>query len=452
MTKATKLITMTAALFLGACIQSNEDSSRGSGESVLPEASNLFFSLPSSVASNSPSESVENEMVPTALSKKVAETGLEEESLFDAYKPVPVFIHLAEEAKKNVQAFVEELSQHDIPEKLDVVGEDGNRIVSNTIDTTILGAEQRFFRIKIFNPEEKLLLHMNYWKNARNQYRGNFFFFDRDPQSDFMGGAVHVHYNGHNAGALGQRMLVTAYRPEELLENANDPSVVRVWARKKGDRVFVTGGSYHPTFEDEFWPEGPKVYAFRAVANTEKDHAVLKVAFADAKEDLTNVFKDYAIDDMIWERLTVGFNQELPEDLEAQELISWTLENEKTLVDYFSQKALGTLVPPTELKTQVTVEEFKTYLTINKEVIKADAIQNGNSEDLKNILFLEMGQPVFVQKNGVFIGGISHEIPETFGVEKSELDSEELEATSVQTLGDFDPESEEDALVEYGEE
>ena len=426
---------LAGTLLLTGCFTSNDSSG---AQGVIPESDKLFYSIPSSVANENPSESLL--VVEPELSAKLAEsTDQEEGIIFAAYQPIPKYIYFAEQAKNTVKEFVKELRTHDIPEEFDEV-KDGLHIISRSVDTTILGADQKFFTIQVKDENENPILAMNYWKNARDQYRGNFYFTDRDPSSGNLGAAIHVHFNGHNESLFGKRMLVTFYRPEELLENANDPSIIRVWSRKKGNRVFVTGGSYHPTFEDEFWEKGPKVYAFRTVANTEKDRAVLRVAFADANEDLSSIFKDYSIDEVIVDRFVNNYQKEIDSNDTLALSVAWSLENEKDLKEMYTQIALETFVAPTLDVSNISTEQFIKYINFNKEFFSSEAKRTGDKGFFELIALIEMEQPIYIVRGGIIVGGKQHQVENEFGVEAVELESVEMIDSDLSELGAFDPE------------
>ncbi len=442
MKKSVFTLSMSSALFFSACFSTNtEESSSG----VIPETSNLFYSLPESIASGNPSESLL--VVDEGTAARVADgSALDSTSIFDAYRPVPAYIHLAQEAKDQVKAFIEELRSYDIPDEYDDV-KNGLHIESRTIDTTIIGSAQKFFVIHISNADtEEEILKMNYWKNARGQYRGNFFYTERDPASENIGASIHVHFNGHNEELYGKRMMVTFYQPEANLDDSNGSTVVKVWSRKKGNRVFATGVSYHPLFNDEFWGEGPKVYAFRSVVNTDKDRAVLRVAFADADSNLTDIFEKHPLDKMVINRFVQKYQEELDSNDSLAKAVAWSLENEKDLYAMYAEIVAGTFVEPVLDVSALTPEQFLKFIELNRTFLLDQAAQTGDKGIADLVNFIEMEQPVFLAKGSVFIGGKRHRERkgQGYGIESDELESNDLTDLNPGELSNFDPKVQEE--------
>ena len=154
--KILSTLLLTLSIFLTGCQDLlSGTKTQSSNTQALAELEDELFDVPSSIASAESQNSL-------AYLGKVADTDSEPNSIYDAYKPIPAYVHFANEAKNSVKAFIHELQQHDIPDNI-VIEEDETRIVASSIDTTILGAPQEFFRIRIFK-SEKLVLHLNYWK------------------------------------------------------------------------------------------------------------------------------------------------------------------------------------------------------------------------------------------------------------------------------------------------
>ena len=437
---------LTLSIFLTGCEDLLSGIKTQSGNTqALAELEEELFDVPSSIASAEFQNSV-------AYLGKVADTYPESNGIYDAYKPIPAYVHFANEAKNNVKAFIHELQKYDIPDNI-VIEEGETKIVASSMDTTILGAPQEFFRIRIFK-SEKLALHLNYWKNARGQYRGNFYYYETEKPGE-IGNAVFIHYNGHNNGIQGKRMVVTFYQTLENMKEPNDPQIIRMYLAKKGGKVYTTGASYHPTFSDEdnFWEPRKYIYLFRAAANIETDKAVLKAAFLPVDSLRTGAIDDFSIDKMILMQLyknmqTDPATGELKSENELRgmrQVIRWSLETgrafdetDTTLISEIFEE----FEPQIGLDVEITVEEFRQYLLNHKDLF----IQRNIPEELDLLRFISLRQPIFLSKDGD-IRGSSYDRDvngQDFGIEPAELEELTDELFDPMDAIDFDPSEEEE--------
>jgi hypothetical protein len=412
-----------SALVLTGCFGTESDSKSKQKSGVVPETSELIYDLPSAMASQNPAQAS------GVLAKTNAET---DESIFDVYKPVPVYIWLAEQAKNQVKIFADELAKLDIPEKFYMVAEDGNIITSTTIDTTVLGAPQKFFKIKIEDPNEAEL-ELGYWKNARDQYRG-YFLYKAFAGKD-SGMVALVRFNGHNQEVLGKRMVVTLYQNPQNLENPGDPSVIRVAAVKKGDKVLVSGISYHPEFSDELFGEGERVYAFVAAANEARNVAVLKASLAPADVSLDELFTTYTLDNQVLIKGFEIFKTEAVKDADLEKLVLWSFENNTNISAFINDADYETYVPSIQI-ADLSLDQFKTWLVNNKQ-----DILNGDDEGFKQFLiFVSITQPIYFQADALMVGDQLNNPGEDFGISALDLDDEDLTIMAPEAAVSFDPE------------
>lgn len=406
--RITKLVisTVVLAYLLLGC---NDKSGTGdkSGSAVdLQAIQSALYDLPSALSGASGQNH---------LARAAADTG----SVWDTYRYVPAYVSIVQGAKETVSNFLVGLESHDLRENME--WQEGNMEISvRKRDTTILQAPQQFFAIRI-RVDGIRVLFLNYWKNARSQYRGNLYFFQNEGQDS--GAAVLIHFNGHNEETLGQRMVVTYTQPIHKLEGEkqNDPAALRVAALRKGDMIWVAGGSWLPNFSDPdaFWEEGAKIYAFKAVANAATDRAVLRVAFAPDTANPSTWFNTYSMDRRVLERGTVAFKTHIGnlgnDTLET--LILWSVENEQPMIAGFG--LLSNYIPQI-LLADITPEQLKTFLKNNQALLAADPAL------LQFLDFVSVEQPIFLRAGAIFAGS-NLDIPTDFGLQNIDLESAELQ-------------------------
>ncbi len=438
----TKIIVLlgAVALFSTGCDlvkTDNATTQNNSTSSMLTEVTDELFDLPNSMTAS------ENQQSAVLLKSSITTESEEQtdDNIFSAYKLVPIYIGFADAAKKHIKAFIKEINKHNIPENI-TIEEDGLTIHASSIDTTILGTEQKLVRFNI-HKDDKLLLHLNFWKNAQNQYRGNFYFYETEKDGE-IGNRIFVHFNGHNNELLGKRMVITFYQtPENLAasDDPNGPQIVRIRAVKKENKVFTTGVSYHPIFidEDGFWEEGAYVYAFQVAANTLTHNAVMKASFAPAGTSREALFSEYTLDKVVAQKLYESFINELDsaegDDANFKTMVLWSVETNQTIATDKYLEAI-TYTPSKEIM-ELTLEEYKQFLELNKFWLIAE----GHGAAL---LFIKLKQPIFFNAFGMPIGSATDESEGTdFGIGSDELESEALVIIEPEEVVTFDPETEE---------
>jgi len=408
---------LPAALMLGACSKNDTTATldtTGSGQ--LSGVSADLFDLPSSVASSDASVEMEG----TSLAK-VASTEIDSgiEKGLEAYRVVPMYIQFADEVKDSVRALIENIAAADLPENYD--GEwDGLQVKIRSADSLFDGETGKAMYLSM-KKEGITVMNLHYIKNARSQYRGACYYKSQEADST----ALLMRFNSFNAGVLGKRMTLWVKRPNSVLEDAGDPSVLRVRAvSAPSGRIMVTGLSYHPNFaSDDFWTEGAKVYGFRIVANPEKEHAILRIAFANAADitDSARFFEDFSMDKSVAKRGAELWKASMETDPQIASLVYYSIDNNvaiEGLSDIEKVVALG-YQHGHELST-FSGEDLKKYLTLNSaEVLAGD-------EDGKGFFFLVMvKQPIYLKANATIVG-FEDQAPTEFSVKSSEVDSDKL--------------------------
>jgi hypothetical protein len=392
-----KIITTVCAgaLLFSGCFSENSStgSSQNNEASVLPPVNEILFDIPSALATTQSA---------TPGLKKEAGSELLEGDLFAGYRIVPIFIGIANEAKNGVKSFVADLEKHNI--KGDVTfEEDGNLIEVRSRDTTIAGFDQELFDIRISN-EGVTALRMYYWKNARGEYRGRFLY--RELQGVDSGNVAIVHFNNHNSAIFGNRLEVVFAQSIDKLtgDKINDPQVIRVAAIQKKEKIIITGASYAPNFTDEegFWEDGAKIYAFAAAADVDKNLAMLRVGFAPATAKRSELLTTYALDKIMLERGTEMFKLHLSTaTADEVKLLLWTVENKKSMHDYFkqTQEQIAAYTPKLKID-ELQGAHLQDFIAANWV-----EIMTGDDEGFKQFaVFISVEQPVFLGANGRLLG------------------------------------------------
>ncbi len=416
----------------------NTPTQNNSTSPMLSEVTDELFDFPNSMTASEIQQSAL--LLKSNIATETEEQN--EDNIFGAYKLVPLYIGFADAAKKHVKAFIYKINKHNIPDNI-TVEEDGLTIHASSIDTTILGAEQKFIRFNI-HQGDKLLLRLNFWKNARNQYRGNFYYYETEKAGE-IGNRIFVHFNGHNNELLGKRMVVTFYQTPENLATSDDPNgpqIVRIRAVKKANKIFTTGISYHPTFidEDGFWETGAYVYAFQVAANTLTNNAVMKASFAPAGTSREKLFSEYTLDKVVAQKLYEAFINELDtaegDDAHFKTMVLWSIETNQPIATDKYLEAISH--SPSKEIMELTLEEYKQFLELNKFWLLAE----GHGAAL---LFIKLKQPIFFNAYGMPIGSATDESEGTdFGIGSDELESEALVIIEPEEVVTFDPDSEEE--------
>jgi len=430
-------LAVTSMIFLSACGENGTEVEQS--QNIIPQADQILFELPSSVQAQTSG----------ALAKDDADDSGVLDSVYNMYRPIPMMIGLANETKNNIADLITELRSYEIEGDL-TFEENGQLFEIMARDTSILGYEQELFDIRV-SKEDTTLLRLYYWKNARDQFRGSCYF--RSTEGEEAGNEGIIHFNNHNKEAFGSRLEIAFRVPEEKItgDKINDPSVIRMAAVKKGSKVFITGLSYHPNFSapDGFWEAEPKIYSYVAVADAEDDVAVMKVGFAPATASRSELMTTYALDKQILLRATETFKTFLQSEEMGTRAALWSIENEKSFVEYYAMSAEDTAAYTPEISVEeLTPEDLQTFIRANWLVIMA-----GDDQGAKEFAILvTMKQPIYFSAGNV-LSGTGWVMPENWSdaVSEDDFSAPEAEIMDPGLVDDFEPESDTSSL-ESGEE
>ncbi len=426
------LLSSSAILFFGC--SSGEGSSaneNASSATELQSAGATLFSLPSALQAETPTvEFSDKEILAKAgsLAKVAVVTDSGFAEALEPYRLVPAYIYVAESAKENLKAFIESIASEEWPDTWEGTSESGYEVRTVGGDTTLDDETDIRFRSLTLSKEGQRVLYVSYFKNARNQYSGTF--ISRSEESDSTW--VVIHFNGRNTGVAGERMIVAVKRGGEALENDNAPSAVRVVAVRKGSRIAASVISYHPYFHDEdstgysFWGEGPKLFAARTVADTAKNVALLKVAFADTSVRAGTLFTDYLLNDVALTRTTLYMQRLMTQNDTINRLVWWSLDRgkslkapESTLEDGLDFLAYTTTQVPTDLT------DTNAYDVLQNS--KTD-ILNGTDQDLKKLYWsINLEQPILLRAGARIVGAGPVDSSDNFGLITEDLETDDVE-------------------------
>ena len=407
--KKWKLLPLIAVAMLTACSTETTDSLNGTttDDDNTIISSELLYDLPTAISSATPEDADE-----VTLAKQLTTQETDEEiNLYDFYKPVPIYIHLANEAKNGVKNFIKELAQYDIPAEYDADIDNGLHISSKTIDT--LGLQ--FFTIAITKGEEKVLT-MKYFKNSDGNYKGRFFYSDANDGN--LGNKAYIHFNGFN----DTKKMTVIYKNESGLygekHNDDEPTAVMVRTIKNGDKILVKGVSIHPTFTDSFITEGetiPSTYVFKAAANVEENRGVLRAALAPKDAEKDSIFTKYSLDNVV---------------LEAGVRAVKVYLNENTDVSTILLPLMGI-----ETVEELTGEKLEQFLTDYPAVME-------NDKGLQRFYtFIKTKQPIHLQGNAKLVGYESDLEESEKTVKKELLEDMDIEDIDIEMVESFDMEN-----------
>lgn len=416
---------LLASLGLVGCLGESTKSQASSEVSQEMEAAGrALFEIPSALQSANPSVVLSEAQGEGALAKTAVVLDSSASEALEPYRWVPAYLHVAESAKQSLQQLISDMASEDWPEEWEGTDENGYFIQVASKDSTLDGESDLRFRSLSMKKDGQRVLWVSYFKNARNQFSGTFWW--RSEGDDSL--QVSVHFNERLAGDLGERMVVRVQRGLQALEDANAPSVVRVVAVRKGTRVAVSALSYHPTWEEpdssDFWVDGPRFVGVRAVADSEKDVALIKVAMADTLVRPGTLFKDYLLHDVMMRQATENMKRLMLRNDTLNQLVWWALDKGKSLhaaeanpLDGLDFLAYTGAREPQDL----TVEQAYQVLQNSREHILA-----GNDQELKKLYWLvTIQQPIMLRSQARLVG--AGDVAEGFGLVPADLESDDVE-------------------------
>lgn len=381
------------------------------------------FDLPSSLQSETPD--IQAGATPASLAKFSVTDSIERDpDLIDAFKvylAVPAYIHLAEEAKLAVQAFILDLSKNELPPHWE--GKvDGLDVKTLYTDTTIDGHSGIFCSLE-GSRKDTMIIALRFFRNDSNQYRGRFFL--HEPANHHS--RIRVDFN-NIATAGEQRMTVTFRRDSTDLEKTGDPALIRVHAIKRpSGRIVVTGSSYHPTYADDFWGNAPKIYGFQAVSHPEKNRTVMRVAFADADSVGSDFYTYHSVDQGVLRQVTKKMQQNMRDSTDWNKLIYFSLDSGLAAREIFTEAHIPDYLAyePTRTPDDFTEEDLEQFLDLNRESILGRKDGLGN---LRGLYFLvKIQQPIFLANDARVVGTGPDGAPAEFPLPATAITDEGLE-------------------------
>lgn len=430
-----------AALLIASCSENTakNNAEMKEGSVMLRGVTSSMFDMPSSISNESATVDVAGQN--SNLAKAVAVAAGEEEDALGFYKAVPATIYFADAIKDSVRLLIEKFAATDLPESYEGTWDD---YAVKLVSLDSLGSEEEgeLFRLTMSKNGE-IVMNLQYRKNNRDQYRGSCYFKSQDADST----KLLLRFNTFNEGTLGKRMTIWITRPASTVEEQNDATAFRFRAvQTPAGRIVLSGMSYHPDFDgDDFWLDGAKIYGFRTVSDVEKDHAILRVAFADAADVGANFFVEHSLDKAVLSRATEIWKAEMLKNDTIAKAVTYSLEKEIPLSQIITSPVLVLAVWAYEPKK--TVEEFtevemEAYLGVNAVDILA-----GEDEGMKLLYFhAKVKQPIYLSRGAKIVGYQSKE-PADFAVGVQDFETEEFDSEVPADMDSFEI-TEEDAEEE----
>jgi len=409
-----RILLCALPILLTACGNQKNAGVQDFPNTLQASASTALFDLPTSVAEASPTVDTGS----AVLSKVSATLQADRNSALSAYLAVPIYVDLAEKSKKAVQEFIVKLSKQDLPEAWE--GDvDSLHIITLLVDSTVDGESARFLSLKA-TQAGVLRLRLEFFQNDSEQYRGYFFYTDPSNHN----ARSKVVFNSIQTGGDVNMTLFLKLDTSSLAQ-PNDPTFVRVHAKKKANgRIVITGASYHPTFQDSFWGNGPRVYGFKSVSVANVDRTVLRVAFAPADSIDSTFFNYYALDQSVLRQSTESLRHRMRDSADMNRLIYFCVDSNLSIVQAVSIAHLANLAAytPTRTPDDFTSADLDEFLDLNAADILAGV---GTLGDLRALYFLvKIHQPLFLSAYAHLLGAGEANLPAGFPLAATAIDDE----------------------------
>lgn len=352
------------------------------------------------------------------------ETDADKIEAFKPYLAVPLYIHLAEEAKIAVQNFILDMSKNELPPKWE--GKVDSLYVKTLLrDTTLNGKSGIFCSLKGLR-NDTTIISLQFFRSDSNLYRGHFYLYNpADHQAQ-----VRVEFDGVTKPGE-QSMTVLLKRDSLNLEDQNDLTMIRIHAIKKASgRIVVTGSSYHPLYTDEFWGDSPKIYAFQAVSHPEKNRTLMRVAFGDADSLGPDFFVKHSVDQGVLRQVTKSMQQNMRDSASWNKLIYFSLDSGLAARDIFVAPHYAEYLAyePTRTPDDFTSADLEAFLDLNRESILN---KRDNMENLRALYFLvKIKQPIFLANDARIVGSGPDGAPKDFPLPATALTDEDLDNQS----------------------
>lgn len=415
-------------LFLMACSEDPRQSGVQDFPNTLQTSANsALFDLPTSIAAEQPEVALPVEglarMAATTLDADLKEA-------FGAYLAVPIFIRLAENAKEEVRKLVIEYSKLDLPEHWEGEVEDSLYAITRTKDTVVDGKTMRWYALWTTQNGE-LRLSLRFLRDDTDRYRGVFYMANPE---DFHA-RVRVEFDQIRSD--GQLLRVDYQRDSSGLEKKNDPTLIRIRALQRNEnRMVVSGYSYHPAYEDEFWGKGARIYGFRSVTASATDKSLLRVGFARVDSLDGEFFVDHSLDQEVLARSTESFRQTMIDSAGMDKLVYFSLDSNLTANEVLNNRLLQLIAyVPTRTPQDFTSADLLKFLELNR----AD-ILNGNSKlaGLRGLyLLVHIKQPLFLNAQATVVAAGDSAAPVDFPLAPVVMDEEDYGDDAAEDLADW---------------
>lgn len=381
-----------STLSLSACLFGGEDSQKN--DNLIPSTSDVIYEIPNTLT--------------TASSNKLKVSAKTNESVFDVYKPIPAYITIADQARQTVAEILTNLRAQNLPEEFTYT-EGTTSINVMPLDS----AQAKWSHVQWSNTAtgEALDLKVSYEGFTRGLATLS------NEKEDI---SIQVGFTNENEDTEGRRLRVEVETSIENLQNLGDPQRIIVNAMKKGDQVYVSGSSYHPTFKDtsNFWFQGnstPTIYAFQAMADETQEQAVLRAAFAPSSVVDENVMIDWALDKRVLLQLRDNIVADSEENPTTYKYISWSLTHEKPITDEDYSDIL--LHEPSTEPSSLTTEDVEKFAAL--QASSPDA----KDEWVQLTLFAQAKQPIFLSTGAQILGHAEILSESEILIEAEELDN-----------------------------
>jgi hypothetical protein len=377
----TTLVSLSLVTLIGLTACFTDSTTSEVASTPTSALSEVLYDLPSSTTGSTTAN---------ALGRVVATENDSNSTIWDAYKPIPAYISMANSAKNAARELIQKVESSKLPENWEG-DKDGQHISVFSKDTTINSQTLKVVKIAVSQAEQNLL-QLNYLKNEKSEFLGSLLFNDINNKN-----AVSIRFNTFNQESLGRRMNVIFKTSNSNPLKPNDPTAVQIVTTKTSEKTFISGLSYHPTFNGEFFPEGPSLYAFQVAASNKSDIAVLRAGFGN-KDSITtaNIFEKYALN-----RVALRAGQNLIATSQGdtthalENALMWSLANNKA----YSTSPIEALTYKNHASINTLSElDFRKAMTLNKVELLS------NPESRQFYLFTTLKQPVYFKKGATLLG------------------------------------------------
>jgi len=415
-------------LFVLGCSEDPRQSGVQDFPNTLQTSANTaLFDLPTSIAAEQPEVAM-----PVDGLGRIAATTLDSDlkEAFGAYLAVPIFIRLAEDAKEEVRKLVIEFSKLDLPAEWEGVVDDSLYAITRTRDTVVEGKTMRWYALWATQKGE-LRLSLRFLRDSSDRYRGVFYMANPE---DYHA-RVRVEFDQIRND--GQLLRVDYQRDSSGLEKQSDPTLIRIRAlQRSAERMVVSGYSYHPAYNDEFWGKGARIYGFRSVTASASDKSLLRVGFARVDSLDGDFFETHSLDKEVLARSTESFRQTMIDSAGMDKLVYFSLDSNLTANEVLNDRLLQLIAyVPTRTPQDFTSADLMKFLALNR----AD-ILDGSSKlaGLRGLyLLVHIQQPLFLNAQATVVAAGDSIAPADFPLEPTVMDEEDYGEDSAEDLVDW---------------